>query len=226
MQRLFSLVLAGNAILIAWGVHVVPAIATQSGLATTAATVAMQVAIGVAAFFGPLAFGRYRSSIGIALLLGALFAIAYDSILLTQFFPSLNPNFNVFLLFLGAASLAGLVAGYQTRRFGVGVVMAIWALVIGTAIWSIGLMLINYAFWGTHQWYFFWLNDGAINDFRSSGSTNLQLFLLQDMQGAMLPSPVECGRGSRLRGNRQWRRTSGTLAAEVITQAACVSEYH
>ena len=43
---------------------------------------------------------------------------------------------------------------------------------------------------GRTQWYFFWLNDGAIDDFRSSGSTNLQFFLLQDMQGALFFHPL------------------------------------
>jgi hypothetical protein len=104
--------------------------------------------------------------------------------------PSVNWDFNVVLLFFAVPSLAGFLAGYQTRRIGQGVVIGFWTLVIGTAIWSIGLMIINYAFWGSHQWHFFWKNDGAIDDFLRSGATNLHLFILQDMQGALFFHPL------------------------------------
>jgi hypothetical protein len=190
IQRLFALVLGWNCLLILWGIHIVPAVSTPNGIATTLATLGMQVAIAFLAFFGPLSFQRYRSSIGIALLFGALFAVAYDGILLAGFFPNINLDVNIWLLFVGAASLTGFIAGYQTRRFGQGVIAAIWALVMGTAIWSIGLLIMNYASWGTHQWYLFWLNDGAIADFHHSGSTNLNVFLLQDMQGALFFHPL------------------------------------
>lgn len=190
IQRLFALVLGCNVLLILWGLRVVPAISTLNGIATTLATMGMQVAIAVLALFGPWSFQRYRSSIGIAVLVGALFAIAYDGILLSDFFPNINLDVNIWLLFVGAASLAGFIAGYQTRRFGQGVIIAIWALVIGTAIWSIGLLIMNYASWGTHQWYIFWLNDGAIDDFHRSGSADLNVFLLQDMQGALFFHPL------------------------------------
>jgi hypothetical protein len=151
----------------------------------------MQLAIAALVFFGPLSFPHYpASSIRIFLVLALLFALAYDGLLLTNFIPSINVDFNVFLLFLGAASLAGFLAGYHTGSFRQGVVAGFWALVIGTAVWSIGLMLINYTFWGSHRWYLFWKNDGAIDDFHHSGTTNLQLFLLQDMQGALFFHPL------------------------------------
>jgi hypothetical protein len=153
----------------------------------------MQIAIALLAFFGPLSFRRHSASIEIALLLGAIFAIAYDAVVLSNFLPSVNWDFNVLLLFLGAASVAGFLAGYQTHRIGQGVITGFWTLVIGTAIWSIGLMIINYAFWGSHQWVFFWKNDGAIDDFLHSGSTNLRLFILQDMQGALFFHPLLSG---------------------------------
>jgi hypothetical protein len=189
-ERLLAAVLGCNCLLILWGVHVVPAVVYPNGVATTLADVGMQLAIAILAFFGPLSFKRYHASIGIALLLGAFFAIAYNAVLLSNFLPSVNWDFNVLLLFLGVASLAGFLAGYQTRRIGQGVVIGFWALVIGTAIWSIGMMIINYAFWGSHDWFFFWKNDGAIDDFVRSGSTNLHLFILQDMQGALFFHPL------------------------------------
>jgi hypothetical protein len=161
-----------------------------NGIATTLAVVGMQTAIAVLAFFGPLSFQHFSATISIAVLLGALFAVAYDAFVLADFLPSVNWDFNVVLLFLGAASLGGFLAGYQSRRIGQGVIIGFWTLVIGTAIWSIGIMLINYSFWGSHQWFFFWKNDGAIDDFLHSGSTNLHLFILQDMQGALFFHPL------------------------------------
>jgi hypothetical protein len=189
-ERLLAVVLVCNSLLILWGIHVVPAIIYPNGIGTTLAAVGMQVAIAILALFGPLAFRRYSASITIAMLLGAFFAIAYDAVLLADFLPSVNWDFNVVLLFVGAASIAGFLAGFQTGRIGQGVVIGFWTLVIGTAIWSIGTMLINYAFWGSHQWYFFWKNDGAIDDFLHSGSPNLHLFILQDLQGALFFHPL------------------------------------
>jgi len=79
-------------------------------------------------------------------------------------------------LFIGIALLAGVTASLRSQQFRVGVVAAMWALVLGTAIWSIGVLLLNYALWGSSHWYQFWLQDGAINDVRSRGSHDLAIF--------------------------------------------------
>lgn len=190
IQRLFALVLACNVLLIAWGLHVVPSVISANGIATTLATMGMQVVIAFLAFFGFLSFQRITSNMGIVLLFAALFALAYDGLVLSDFIPSSNLDLNAFLFFIAAPTLAGFVAGYQSGRFGRGVVVAFWALVMGTAIWSVGLLIINYAFWGSHNWYFFWLNDGGVSDCQHSGSTNLSACLLQDMQGALFFHPL------------------------------------
>jgi hypothetical protein len=189
-QRLFALILGGNVILILWGIHVVPAaVATPDGIARILADLGLQMVLGALALFGPLSFQRSRFSIGISLLCGLLFAIAYDGILLLDYL-GVYEDVNVYLFFLGAASLAGFIAGYQTRRFSQGVIAAIWALVIGTAIWSTGLLPMHYAFWGSHQAYMFWQSDGAIDDFHHSGMTDLNVFLMQDVQGALFFHPL------------------------------------
>jgi hypothetical protein len=140
LQRLFLLVLIGNVVLILWGIRVVPAtVATPDGIARILADIGLQVVIGLLALVGPLSFQRNRSAIWISFLVGLLFAIAYESILLLDYL-GVSEDINVFLFFIGAASLAGLIAGYQTRRFSQGVIAAIWALVIGTAIWSAGVV--------------------------------------------------------------------------------------
>jgi hypothetical protein len=190
LQRLFLLVLIGNVVLILWGIRVVPAtVATPDGIARILADIGLQVVIGLLALVGPLSFQRNRSAIWISFLVGLLFAIAYESILLLDYL-GVSEDINVFLFFIGAASLAGLIAGYQTRRFSQGVIAAIWALVIGTAIWSAGVVSLHYVYWGSHQAYIFWQNDGAITEFHHSGMTNLNLFLIQDVQGAMFFHPL------------------------------------
>jgi hypothetical protein len=85
----------------------------------------LQVVIASLALAGPLAFQHHRFSIRVAIVVGVLFAIAYDGILLTNFLPQINLDVNIWILFVGAASLTGFVAGYQTRRFSQGVIAAI-----------------------------------------------------------------------------------------------------
>jgi hypothetical protein len=190
IQRLFILTLICNIALILWGASVVSAtIATPEGVARIVADIGMQVVIGLLALFGPLSFHRHRSAIQISLLFGLLFAIAYDGILLLDYL-GVYADVNVYLFFIGAASFAGLIAGYRTGRFGDGVIAAIWALVIGTAIWSAGVLLMHYAFWGTHQAYVFWQMDGAIDEFRQSGMSDLNLFLIEDVQGSLFFHPL------------------------------------
>jgi hypothetical protein len=176
--------------LLLWGIRVVPTtIATLDGIGALLATLGLQVVLAFLALYGPLSFQRYRSAIWISLLIGLLFAIAYDGILLLNFL-GIYEDVNVYLFFVGAASLAGFIAGYRTRQFSQGVIAAIWALVIGTAIWSVGVLLLNYAWWGTLQWYTYWQNDGAIEDFQHSGMTDLNVFLIRDTQGALFFHPL------------------------------------
>ena len=190
IQRLFLLVLICNIALILWGIYVVPAtVSAPTGVARILVDMGLQGAIVLFALVGPLSFQRYRATIWISLLFGLLFAIAYDAIVLLDYL-GISKEVNVFLFFVGAASLAGFIAGYQTRRFGQGVIAAIWALVIGTAIWSAGVLRIHYAFWGTHEAYVFWQKDGAIDQFHHSGMTDLNLFLIEDVQGALFFHPL------------------------------------
>jgi len=51
-------------------------------------------------------------------------------------------------------------------------------------------MAMSYSFWNTHDGYAFWLRDGAVSDFRRSGGTDLGLFLLQDIEGAVFFHPL------------------------------------
>jgi len=190
IQRFFLLVIGCNIVLILAGIFIVPsALASWAGVGTILGDIVMQLALASLALFGPSSFQRYRRSIGFSLLFGLLFALLYDGVIFGDF-AGIYVDVNIYALFLGAGLLAGGIATYQTQQLHQGVVVAIWALVIGTVLWSVGVLAINYATWGSHQQYLFWLNDGAIDDFHRSGSTDLNASLLQDLQGALFFHPL------------------------------------
>src|SRR5262249_52677550 len=91
----------------------------------------------------------------------------------------------LYTLFVGVAVLAGAAASVRSQQLSTGVGAACWALVIGTAIWSTGVLLLNYGLWGSSHWYLVWVPDGAGGDFHRSGARDLDAFLLQDLQGAL-----------------------------------------
>jgi hypothetical protein len=149
----------------------------------------MQVALALLALVGPLSFNKYQRTMGISLGLGALFAAVYLGFLTRDFAgvswgPDDNPTL-LYSLFVGIALVAGVAASLRAQRLRDGVVAAIWALLIGTAIWSLGVLLLNYTLWSSSNWYHFWLQDGAVDDFHRSGGQDLSAFLLQDLQGAL-----------------------------------------
>jgi hypothetical protein len=188
-------VLGCNLVLLALGLWFVPADARSAqGLAVLLATMGMQGALALLALAGPIGFNKYPRTMGISLGLGVLFACAYLAILACDF-AGIQLSFDtgpgtIYTLFVATALLAGALASLRTRRLRDGVVASCWALVIGTAIWSLGVLLLNYALWGSPHWYQFWVGDGALDDFRQSGSTDLAVFLLQDLQGAVFFHPL------------------------------------
>jgi hypothetical protein len=125
----------------------------------------------------------------ISITLGLLFTVVYTSVIVVDFL-GLQDHVNILALFVGVACVAGGAACYQTRRWRQGLSAAIWALVIGTAAWSVAVQVIYYVTCGSHAQYVFWLNDGAVGDFQRSGSTDFAVFVLQDIQGALFFHPI------------------------------------
>jgi hypothetical protein len=195
IQRLFLLVVAGNVLLLLFGLRVVPAaLHSIDALGALVATIGLQGGLALLALVGPASFDKYPRTMPISLGLAVLFALAYIGILACEF-VGIQLSFDtgpatIYALFVGMALLAGALASIRTQRFRDGVVASCWALVMGTAIWSLGVLLLNYALWDSPQWYAFWQGDGAIDDFRRSGSTSLTLFLLQDLHGALFFHPL------------------------------------
>ena len=190
VQRLVLLVLAANASVLLLGPLVAPTSFTSvSGWGSLLGALSMQVAVALLVLVGPLSFTKYPRTMGTSLGLGACFAAVYLGFLTRDFARvAWGPDDNatlLYALFVGIALLAGVTASLRTQRLRDGVVAAIWALLIGTAIWSLGVLLLNYTLWGSANWYHFWLQDGAVDDFRRSGSHDLNAFLLQDVHGAL-----------------------------------------
>jgi hypothetical protein len=190
IERLFLLVLAGNMLLIPLGLRVVPSAFGADGTVwALLGTLGLQGLLALLALTGPLSFNRFPRTMGLSLGFGALFGATYLGFLARDFAGiSWGPDdgpLTLYALFVGVAVLAGLLASLRTQRWRDGVVAAVWALVIGTAIWSLGVLLLNYALWGSSHWYQFWLQDGAVDDFHRSGSRDLGVFLLQDLYGAL-----------------------------------------
>lgn len=190
VQRLFLLVLAANGSLLLLGLYVAPStLRSIEGFGAVLGALAMQGALALLALFGPMSFEKYPRTMRISLGGGALFAAIYLGFLTRDFAavtwgPDDGP-LTLYSLFAAVALLAGAAASVRSQRLRDGVVAAVWALVVGTAIWSLGVLLLNYVLWGSPHWYQFWLQDGAVDDFHQSGSHDLSAFLLQDLQGAL-----------------------------------------
>jgi hypothetical protein len=189
-----------NSALIVAGVFVVPATARSlNGLGLIAADIGLQVAIAIVGLCGPVSLGRLGDAAGWSLAVGGVFALAYLGLLLLDFAGhplALSP----IEFFVAAALAVSIPVALRTRRLTRAVLAATWSLVLGTLFWSTGLLITAYAFWGTRGAYGFWLRDGALSDFRHSGTHNLSVFLIQDLQGALFFHPflsaaigISCG---------------------------------
>src|SRR5215470_11975721 len=148
-QRLLLGLLAGNAVLLLLGMRIVAAArASADTWATLLATIGMQGVLALLALVGPLSFAKYRATMAISLGGGVLFALVYLGILACDFagiqLDFVTGSGPIYAIFVGVALLAGALASLRTQRFRDGVVASCWALVIGTAIWSLGVLLLNY----------------------------------------------------------------------------------
>jgi hypothetical protein len=224
MQRLFLLVLTGNVILIVLGLLVAPTtLSSVEGVWAMLGAIGLQGALALLALVGPVSFDKFPRAVGMSLGFGVLFAATYLGFLARDFAGSSlgidDGPVTLYTLFVGVALLAGAAASVRSQQLRAGVVAAMWALVIGTAIWSLGVLPLNYALWGSPHWYQFWLQDGAIDDFHRSGSRDLGAFLLQDLQGALFFHQVLSavigtiggfvGGSVALGSARLWRRLHG-----------------
>jgi hypothetical protein len=194
-QWVFLLILGANILFLLLGLRVVPStLSSPAAWGELLADIGIQVVLGMLALVGPLAFHHYSRSMGITLALGVIFAAAYLSVLGfetggVQLSFDTGP-LTIYALFIATSLVAGVIATLRTQRLRVGIVAGFWALMIGTALWTVGVLIMNYALWGSSRWYHFWVGDGALDDFRQSGSSDLSAFLLEDLRGAVFWHPI------------------------------------
>jgi hypothetical protein len=186
--------LSANAVLIVLGLREVPSsLSSASGITGVIGAAAIQLGIGLVACVGGLSWQRHARTMGISLVLALVFAAGYLSLIALEFanvHVGIDTTATIYLLFVGVAVAAGLATRIAAFRLRDSVIAAVWALVAGTALWSLGVLIINYATWGGHNWYLFWLGDGAVADFHRSGSHDFAAFILQDLQGALFFHPL------------------------------------
>jgi hypothetical protein len=210
--------LAVDGILVISGIAFAPdSLTSVTGVGRVVADLGLFAVIGATAVLGPLALSRFGDVGEVSLWTGAAFALVYELDLLLDFASRSPFGFSPYWFFVAAALLASALAAYRTRRLSRGVAAASWALVVGTAIWSVGMLTTSYAFWHTRSGYSFWLRDGAVADFRRSGATSLWPFILEDIQGAMFFHPLlslslgaacgALGASAALAARRLWRHS-------------------
>jgi hypothetical protein len=182
--------LAADVLLVLAGLTIVPeTLGSFTGVGAPAADIALLLGIGAAAMFGPGSLDRLSGATAPCLAVGVVFAVSYAGLLLLDFAGRPLPV-NPLYLFIAGGLIASACAGYTTRRISQGVLAGAWALVLGTAMWSAGLMTIAYSFWGTRPAYQFWQRDGAVSEYHRSGGSDFSVFLLQDIQGAIFFHPL------------------------------------
>lgn len=187
----FLLIIIVNILLIISGILFVPQLASTDGLMSMSAAVIMQVVLFAGAFIGPVALVRNIQYVKISFIAGIVFALLYLSVLISQFTPSINLQVNVLILFFGTPLLASLAVVISGKFKAMDIIKtSIWTAIIGTTIWTTLWLVTNYILWASKPWYFFWGNEGTLEEFRRSGSTDLVLFIIQDIHGALFFHPI------------------------------------
>jgi hypothetical protein len=96
----------------------------------------------------------------------------------------------VFVLFF----MAGASAPWRARRLAPGALSGLWAAMLSAVIWYVAVLSVFYLFRGGERQAAVLRAEGDFDDFRRSGLSNLQVFLMGDFLGAgffhLLLSPL------------------------------------
>ena len=219
VQHVSPAALAADAMLVIAGPGFVPeTLRSASGVGRVVADVGLMMAIGAAAVLGGT-FSRFSGVGDVCLWAGAAFALVHDTHLLVDFVGrplSADP----YWYFVGAAVIASGWATYRTGRMSRGIAAASWALVLGTALWSVGMMTLSYAFWRTGDGYAFWARRCRLRlpTFRRDGP--VAVLAARHAGCGLLPPVAQPGGRCGLRFNRCWRRCSPRVASRHICDAS------
>lgn len=179
------------AALVVYGLLLHPAImsASPTALQSLIAAISILVIYGLLATFWLARVERTDShilhwAVRLGLICGAIFAVEMISeyILL----PQDNTAFgqiefgSVFFLYFAVS----LIVTFQTNKIRYGMTASIWCAVIASVIWLIAVLGILYIFYGTPQQAQVLRAEGTYEDFRRSGMSDFQAFVIEDFWGA------------------------------------------
>lgn len=116
------------------------------------------------------------------------FVFALESILEYILLPGGNLNTKMgytefgltFLIYL----FAGLWSVLRTQRYFSSILTSFWCAIIASLIWFIVVLLIYYLFHGTSQQLSVLKGEGDFEDYKQSGMTDFNAFIMQDFWGA------------------------------------------
>lgn len=127
-----------NIVLSLVGVLLAPAtLRAPSGVGIVVADVGLQVGLVLVALFGPVSLSRVDPLAGFCLVVGVVFALAYDGLLALDLAGHPLP-LTPYVFFVAGAIVASSWVSYRTRRVASGVFAGIWSLLLGTILWSAG----------------------------------------------------------------------------------------
>jgi hypothetical protein len=185
----FAIAILSAALLVVYGIYRFPGVmqdpSSRSGLL---GFILILVFFGVTAYFGPSILER-RSPLALrmanraGLLAGAIFIL--EMLLEIILLPAYNSAFGqieyglvLVIFFFTALDVA------RRTSWGNGVLAALWAALIASLLFILGIFLFFFLFNGTDRYMQVLAAEGSLEDFARSGMTDLNLFLMGDFLGA------------------------------------------
>lgn len=173
----------------------------QSGLLASLAILCVYLGVS---YFAIKPTAKYNSNIlryafWIGLLAGLIFAL--EIILEYVLLPGGEMNSRMGMIEFGSVLFLYFVAGfwgtYQTNKYLASMLTAMWCALIASLIWFTVVLLVYYLFHGTDRQSLILQAEGDMEDFKRSGMSDLDAFVMQDFWGAgffhLLLGPVVAG---------------------------------
>jgi len=80
--------------------------------------------------------------------------------------------------------MSGVLVAAEQRRVWPGALAGAWTAMIGSLIWYAALLAVTYAFQGSEAQAAIFRAEGDVEDFRRSGMSDFNVFMMQDFLGA------------------------------------------
>lgn len=188
-DSVYGLTIANTA-LVLFGAWLIPS-ALKNGILGLAACLVLLVTYAVAVrVMARRSDGGSLAIIRFALLSGFIAGIIFTSEIMAEYIllpdAALNTTMgyfefgSVFLIYL----LAGCNSYLRLQQFKAALLTAVWAAMVASLIWLAVVLLVFYLFHGTDRQSLVLKAEGDYEDFKRSGMTDYNAFLMQDFWGA------------------------------------------